>query len=207
MSTQNEPLVKALATKDYAEKLLRSTTQDIRALDRYLRVVRQQQSDALYSRLCPARQQLVKPVLLTDEERAEVWAREAFSQSTHHPERKIYPTRKGDMVRSKSEVLFADMLLEMGIPYRYEMELVMRSGITLAPDFTIWDRKRRREIYHEHFGLMDDEDYRKKALWKIDEYRRSGIYTGKNLITTFEGNGAVLNMQEMRVMFETLFLT
>ena len=46
--------------------------------------------------------------------------------------------------------------------------------------------KSKEEIYLEHFGLLNDEEYRKDVLEKMDMYRASGIYPGKNLLFTYE---------------------
>ena len=46
--------------------------------------------------------------------------------------------------------------------------------------------KNRREIYLEHFGLMEYPEYCENALLKIKTYARNGIFLGKNLIFTFE---------------------
>lgn len=197
-------LAKALATKDYSLKVLRKLEREKRLLDRYIRLLEAGTAEDVFSKMCAARRELVTPVLVSDEVRAKMWEEETFTQSTYKPEMKIYPTKKGDLVRSKSEVFFADMYLEMGIPYRYEEVIALEDGQLEAPDFSLWDRKRRRVIYHEHFGLMDDPVYRKRNLKKVDDYRRSGIFTGKNLILTFEGDGAVLNMKEMRAMIEKI---
>ena len=42
------------------------------------------------------------------------------------------------------------------------------------------------EIYWEHFGMMDTQEYRKNAADKINLYVRNGIYPGERLITTYE---------------------
>ena len=199
-------LAKALASKDYAQHILRQLKRELQILDRYISLLKKGTAEDVFSKMCTARQKLVTPILVSDELCAKMWENEPFTQSDYKPEKKIYPTKKGDMVRSKSEVLFADMYLDMEIPYRYEQVIRMADGSTMAPDFSLWDKKRRRVVYHEHFGKMDDPDYRRKNLKKIDDYRRNGIYTGKNLIMTFEGDGVVLNMREMRAMIEDLFL-
>lgn len=66
------------------------------------------------------------------------------------------------------------------------------------PDFTLLKVKTREIIYHEHLGLLDDEEYRKANLAKLEEYRKNGIYQGKNLIITYEGTGCPLNIKEIR---------
>lgn len=202
----NISLAKSLASRDYATKVLRKLQAEKRALDRYLATIQRGTAEEVYARMSIARQKLVTPILLPDNLCAKKWEQENFTQSTYMPEKKIYPTKKGDWVRSKTEMLFADMYTDMGIPYRYEEVTTLPSGEIVIPDFTLWDSKRRRVLYHEHFGLMDDHDYRKKSLKKIDDYRRNGIYVGKNLIMTFEGDGAVLNMKEMRAMFHDLLM-
>ncbi len=199
-------LAKALASKSYSENLVFRISRELASLNRYIRIVTGNTPEDLYSEMSPARQALVRPLLVTDDELARSWEAAEYTRGTSFPEKKIYPTKKGDLVRSKSEVFFADMYLEMGIPYRYEQELRFPDGEVLDPDFTLWDKKRRQEMYHEHCGKMDDPVYRKRFHEKIDIYRRNGIYTGKNLILTFEGDGTTLNMLEMRNMISEIFL-
>ena len=50
-----------------------------------------------------------------------------------------------------------------------------------------------------------DFDLRKKNLQKLDEYRRNGIYPGKNLIITYEAEGSYLNIKEIRQMVKEIF--
>ncbi|MCR5058693.1 MAG: hypothetical protein K6A81_08775 [Clostridiales bacterium] len=204
LAKKKTELAQALIRKDYLERVVRLTGKELALLNRYITLLKKGTAEDIYSRLSPARKALVAPLLVTDELCALMWESQAFQQSTFMPEMKIYPTKKGDLVRSKSEMLFADLYTDLGIPYRYEEVITLPDGTIVTPDFTLWDTKRRRTIYHEHFGKMDDPVYRKKNLKKIDDYRRNGIYTGKNLIMTFEGDGAILNMREMRAMMEDL---
>ena len=205
LSRKEHALVSSLAKKDYAEQILKCAKRELYQLERYIRFIENSKADSLYSKLCPARKKLVTPALITDEEFALNWAQAPYIKSDYKPEMKIYPTKKGDMVRSKSEVILADMYLDMGIPYRYE-QVIKLGKDTFSPDFTLLDKKRRKEIYHEHFGRMDDPVYRERNLKKIDDYRRNGIFFGKNLIATFEGDGAVLNMHDVREMITEIFL-
>ncbi|MBR5975786.1 MAG: hypothetical protein IK020_11460 [Clostridiales bacterium] len=202
---KNIDLAKALATRSYIERFLRRAKDELAALEVYIRRVTEKSPEELYSNMCDARKALIRPLLVSDEVCARMWEQAPYIHGSSYPEMKIYPTKKGDLVRSKSEVLFADTYLDMGIPYRYEQELRFPDGAVLDPDFTLWDKKNRREIYHEHCGKMDDPGYRKRFMEKIDIYRRNGIYTGKNLILTFEGDGTTLNMKEMRTMISGLF--
>ena len=54
----------------------------------------------------------------------------------------IHRTERGDLVRSKSELVIADKLHARGIDYAYEQPLVLPNGRTRYPDFTIADHAR-----------------------------------------------------------------
>ena len=101
--------------------------------------------------------------------------------------------------------MIADMYYELNIPYRYEAELHLLNGKIKYPDFTLLNVNRREVIYHEHLGLLDDADYRKANLIKLNEYQKNGIYLGKNLIITYEAEGVYLNILELKNMCRKLF--
>ncbi|MCR4676896.1 MAG: hypothetical protein K5634_06680 [Sphaerochaetaceae bacterium] len=102
-------------------------------------------------------------------------------------DRRIYPflTAKGDYVRSKSEMIIANILFALGIPYVYEARIEI-NGITFRPDFKILNCMTGEIIYLEHFGMMDNPEYAAKAVRKINAYYMAGLSEQKNLIFTFE---------------------
>jgi hypothetical protein len=79
------------------------------------------------------------------------------------------------------------------------------SGKKAYPDFTLLNTKTREEVYFEHFGLLDDEDYRGQALRKLNEYRRSGIFPGKNLLFSYETEDNPLDIKGVREMLKVIF--
>ena len=88
----------------------------------------------------------------------------------------IHRTERGDLVRSKSELVIADKLYARGIDYAYEQPLVLSNGRIRYPDFTIADHARGVTFYWEHLGMLDDPGYR--ARWeegKRVEYLEYGI--------------------------------
>jgi ATP-dependent DNA helicase RecQ len=77
---------------------------------------------------------------------------------------RIYQTLSGHMVRSKSEVIIANILFERKIPFEYEAELLVDAE-QFSPDFTIkWKGK---TYYWEHLGLLEQEQY--KSEWEIKQ--------------------------------------
>ncbi|NPU97346.1 MAG: AAA family ATPase [Candidatus Omnitrophica bacterium] len=87
----------------------------------------------------------------------------------------IHRTERGELVRSKSELVIANMLFARGIDYAYEQPLVLPSGRTLYPDFTIADSARGVTYYWEHLGMLDDPAYRARWERKRQEYADAGI--------------------------------
>lgn len=199
-------IIRKLAQKDYLKKLHIALKEEYEDLSKYLSKYNNLQPDKIYDNLNSYRKYLVEPLVLSDELYVRKWENEVYNVNPFHPEEKVYHTKKDELVRSKSEVMLADMYYELGIPYRYEAELCLESGKKKYPDFTLLNVYNREILYHEHLGLMDDEQYRKANLMKLDEYRKNGIYLGKNLIITYEAEGCYLNIREIRKMCEEIFV-
>lgn len=97
------------------------------------------------------------------------------SQKRFLEEGLIHRTERGELVRSKSELVIADKLHARGIDYAYEQPLVLANGRTRYPDFTIADYARGVTFYWEHLGMLDDEKYRARWNRKRAEYLECGI--------------------------------
>jgi ATP-dependent DNA helicase RecQ len=106
-----------------------------------------------------------------------------------HTLNRIYATVNGDKVRSKSEVIIANLLAANKIKYIYEKELKYSNGKWILPDFTII-KADGSEIYWEHLGMLGIESYDNRWLEKQEIYEK--FYPGK-LITTYEGASITSN--------------
>lgn len=82
----------------------------------------------------------------------------------------IHRTERGELVRSKAEVIIANLLHSRGIAYQYEAPLGPR-----FPDFTMQDDPSGRTVYWEHLGLLQDPVYRTRWERKLEWYRKEGI--------------------------------
>lgn len=209
ITKENIDEAKELAEKDYLQKLLRAIDKETKAIEKALSILKKcntnMAAEDIFSSLGEARQEIIKPVIINNQEYAKRWEEESYNTNDFRPEEKVYSTKKGDMVRSKSEAMLADMYYDLGIPYRYEAELRLKNGKRVYPDFTLLDTSSRQEIYHEHMGLMDNEEYRIHNLQKIEEYRNNDIFVGKNLIITFESAGCPLNIRTIKKNMMELF--
>lgn len=103
-------------------------------------------------------------------------------------------TEKGEAVRSKSEKIIADKLYMKEIPYVYEQPLYLKGYGYVVTDFKILNVRTKKEYYLEHFGMMDDYEYAKNAIKKIECFQKNEIYPGEKLLITLEASDSPLNM-------------
>jgi len=99
-----------------------------------------------------------------------------------YEEGRIHQALSGDMVRSKSELVIANLLHEREVPFQYETALVAPDGTMYLPDFTItWNGEK---WYWEHWGMMSSSKYAKHREEKVVWYQK---HFGGRLLETFEG--------------------
>lgn len=103
--------------------------------------------------------------------------------------RLINRTLRGEDVRSKSELIIANILYHFGIDYEYEGVLEL-GGKTKRPDFIIEDELSDKKYFWEHLGMLNKRSYKKKWEEKKEWYQENGITKegGKNgtLIVTVD---------------------
>ena len=123
----------------------------------------------------------------------------------------IHRTARGEAVRSKSEVIIANLLSDRGIDYRYEEPLEF-DGIAKYPDFTIEDDDTGERYYWEHLGLLQDTGYRRRWEEKENWYRAHGIYPQEEgggpagtLITTRDSVEGGFDSEAVSRLVEELF--
>ncbi|NQV87125.1 MAG: ATP-binding domain-containing protein, partial [Woeseiaceae bacterium] len=111
-------------------------------------------------------------------------------------DRLIHRTRRGEAVRSKSEVIIADLLYGLGIDYQYEHKLSAPDGSFRYPDFTIEDSDTGEQIFIEHLGMLHVPTYKRTWDKKVEWYRAQSISEeggdgGLLLVTRDEPNGGI----------------
>lgn len=100
----------------------------------------------------------------------------------------IHRTEKGHLVRSKSELVIANMLFQLGISYEYERvcDGTAAPG-RLRPDFSFVTADGDLIIW-EHLGMLSRPDYRRGWEWKREWYKKNGYIDGMTLFTSSEDN-------------------
>lgn len=107
---------------------------------------------------------------------------ELINRKGWYEEGRIHEALSGDMVRSKSELVIANLLHEHDVPFSYEVLLRVPDGTMYLPDFTIsWQGE---TWFWEHWGMMSSDSYQEYREGKIAWYDKH--FPGR-LIETFEG--------------------
>lgn len=121
-----------------------------------------------------------------------------------YEEKMIHRTVRGELVRSKSEVIIANALYYNGLDYEYEPELVIENKVK-RPDFKVEDYDTGIVWYWEHCGMMTDPQYRKRWEDKKKFYEKNGIVEGKNLIVTYDDENGGLDSDLIQRIIEDTF--
>jgi ATP-dependent exoDNAse (exonuclease V) alpha subunit len=119
------------------------------------------------------------------------------SDEPPYAEHLIHKTEKGHMVRSKSELVIANKLFQLGIPYEYERFYeVPELGKKVWPDFRFTDPAGDTIIW-EHLGMLHKDDYRESWERKLHIYNSHGFTEGVNLFTTRDDERGGLDATEV----------
>lgn len=117
-------------------------------------------------------------------------------QKRYFEEKLIHRTIRGEMVKSKSEVIVANILERMNIEYFYEKPLNI-CGKTYIPDFTL--RYQGRIAYLEHLGMLNDKEYKNSWHNKKENYENAEISESLgNLIITEDGLDGSLDAMSIK---------
>ena len=196
----NTTLVKQLAQKTYDEKILKNLKTESFYLNKLCQFYKKNDVNCIFQKLTEERKKLVEPITLENDKYAQKWLQEKeknLENTSLPPSDKDFFTDKGEHVRSKSEVIIANILNRMGVPYYYEFPLKLKNNVTVHPDFCCLNLRTRKEIFWEHFGLMDDNNYSNNAVKKIRNYTENGYFAGDSFIYTMETSDQTLNTKEI----------
>lgn len=191
-----------LAQKDYDKKVLCSAEKELNAIHRYLESCPDKSVEQIYENLHEERQKIITPIVETDEEYIRKWEEEKYEGKGFQEGTPEFYTSKGERVRSKSELIIADILRKEEISYRYEYPLYLRGVGRIYPDFNVLNIRKREEIFWEHFGMMDEPTYAEAAIKKIIAYEQNGFYPGENLILTYETRKNPINQKLVKNLIE-----
>ena len=197
-------LIGELLQKNYFEKVVKASKEELAALKRMKVIYPETVAEDVYGNLSEDRKYLVKPIIPTDEQFVSRWLAEPYTKKPISDDVPVYVTKKGERVRSKSEMIIANMLYDCGIPYKYECPVLV-GGEIFHPDFTILRLSDRKIIYYEHCGRMGDPGYVEDMIDRSRKYALEGIFQGDKLFYTFESAKQPLDVRVVTAMIENNF--
>ena len=187
--------IKEIVQGSYNKILLRTAKKELRSLTAFYKSQKRNVS-TICNRYSEQRIKLLSLATLPAPLYAQKWLSTEYKGKTFAPETPVLLTSSNLRVRSKSEIIIAETLEKLGIPFRYEFPHKI-GGTTFYPDFTCLNLRTRKEIIWEHFGLMDDQDYVNQALKKIALFQKQGYYSGTNFIFTMESGQSPLTSKQV----------
>lgn len=206
---ENISLACDLAQKHYYGVVEPIIKNNLDVLKQFIKNYRPETVWKVYDDLCQERKKLVEPLFNHREKILKHWKEEVYRKNDSFPEHLIFETDQGDMVRSKSEVIIANILYRHKgeLLYKYERPLeVMVDGYkqVIYPDFTVLNIHTGKVTYWEHAGRMDDPGYANNFVKKINTYIQNNILPGKDVLFTYESQTIPLNMGVVKKMVNFL---
>ena len=204
LKKDNKELIESLIQKNYLQKVNRAAEKEIEKLKQVLKTYPKTVAEEVYEHLPKERKMFVKPIFPTDDQFRERWESQTYPVKPVKEGMPVFKTLKGDLVKSKSEVLIADRLFANGIPYKYECPINV-GGIIFHPDFTILRMSDRKILYLEHCGKVGDAEYAEDMVSRANRYSLAGIMQGDSLFFTFETSKTPLDTEVIDKMIENCF--
>jgi len=203
---KDDDFAKKLAQKEYEKKYKKQAEGELNAINRFLHEIERYSCIGLYSKLNHIRKELIDPFEISDSEYEDKWKKIQYEGLRFRDDdMSNFITDAGERVRSKSELLIANILFKNNIPYKYECPFII-DGRIIYPDFTVLNVRKRKVLYWEHFGMMGDTEYCNTAIKKILTYSNGNILIGDKLITTFETTNTSIDIKYINKLIRLYFL-
>ena len=201
--------LQVLAQKRYDEGSLRILLKEKEKLTSALRLLkfsaRDMALEQFWAEFPEELKKYVTPNVTTNAGYVQRWRNRTTKIKNKEPNGDFYSMR-GEHVRSKSEIVIADRLLNAGLEYHYEFVYSPNYGANFFfPDFTILHPVTYEDWFWEHCGMIDKTYYSNDLMFRLELYSRADIYPGKNLIITFETSEKSLNTQYVDDIIKEFF--
>lgn len=200
LGTADNEMVKALQQRRFLEASIQRIDHNLKLMDQYVQAYQPIDRLSVLQAL-PGAYRDTEDLNLT----GDTWAQAPYDKSTQYPQWLTHQTLKGDLVRTKSEALVANLLYNKGIPYHYEENLKLPEGV-IAPDFKIAVRSENRFKLLEHCGMLGSDKYVRRFNWKLQTYIRNGYIPWRDVFFTFDDLSGSIDTKAISQMMDHYFL-
>lgn len=204
LPAEKAAFIKECCDAKYLRKLIPALEKELSVMRSFEKGYAPFEKHDAWESLPVAYKQFATKRFFSNEEICHNWANEEFETNSYvNSSHSQYVTKNGEIVRSRIELIVADLLYDLGISYRYECRLDLPSG-HIYPDFTIMHPKTLELYYIEIFGLMDNPEYEQNAFRKIAKYAASDYYA--NLIMFFDHRDAPISTVDIKRVISEKFM-
>lgn len=103
---------------------------------------------------------------------------------------------KGYKMRSRGEVIIAQVLDSLGLEYKYEPMIIIDDTV-YYPDFAVWLPEFGRLFFIEFMGRLDDKSYIYKNTPKLMNYLNSGMVINRDLLVFCGMQNTMVSVEEV----------
>ncbi len=205
------PAVIAFKSQIFTRTLYEVLLKDRLAVKKMLRVAREEfrafDPQSIDSQLKPAHVDHTgsvnkNPAFMSDAD----WRRAPYRHSSRPVlSREAFVTCDGTRVRSKGELIIYNILVYLGVPFRYEevITLTDENGrrVTRCPDFII-RRPDGKEVILEYLGMLGDRTYAESNFKKFMLYWRNGYVLNDTLFYITDDVNGILDSEVVMDMIK-----
>ena len=206
LGREKSEMVQALQKRHFLSVSMKRITDNIAAMERFIRSYKTIDPNILSAAFTKAYQPLPASCFdLSGSLDLTSWEKDPYYKFSKYPEELKHRTIKGELVRSKSEVIIANTLAARSIPYHYEEALVL-SDRTIYPDFKIAVGSENCYRLLEHCGMLSDDNYLNNFLRKMKTYISNGYMPFIDVIFTFDDQKNNIDTQLISKIIDTYLL-
>lgn len=196
--------IKRLAQKSYEKKVVSKLERQIKLLKGTIKKLEIHNIEKVYERASNERKKLISPVTFPEELIKEKWEQIKYTKKEFWNNSTEFITSKNERVRSKSELIIAESLIKNNILFHYEYPIKINNAV-FYPDFCCYNINKRKTIFWEHFGMMDNLEYLNKAIEKIKFYQENNFQIGTDVVFTMESSSVPISSKQIEKVINLYF--
>lgn len=204
LSKKNLNEIKRLAQKSYEKKVISKIQRQIKLIKSTIKKLETYNIEKVYERASNERKKFILPVTFPKELIKEKWEQIKYTKKEFWNNTTEFITSKNERVRSKSELIIAEALLKNNILYHYEYPIKINNA-AFYPDFCCYNINKRKTIFWEHFGMMDNLEYLNKAIEKIKFYQENNFQIGTDVVFTMESSSVPISSKQIEKVINQYF--
>lgn len=201
-----------IARSSYKKELMKIVKHNIKILKKAVRGYRSYKKSDIIAKLSPCLHDLeFKTEFDSIMKELREWAEADYERNPAPFKGGVIRAKDGTRVRSRAECIIYNLLLEAGVPFRYEPVLKFKrmnkngevEEYSESPDFLI-KCPDGSFIIIEHAGLLTLAQYADDLARKLQIYQLNGYWIGRTLFVTSEDYDGGIDSQQISILISCI---